>query len=121
MTTEVYQKSSAKGWDWTPAVDGLCNHWLQTINREKTYCIIYDHVDVARHYFLTGGSMGRRESLNDAKSRIRVFHAFPTGMSRRLMSKVANRPSYQEKFKELCPEYENSDDIELSFLVNIPG
>ena len=53
-----------------------CEHPYMAPNKNRTKCTLASRIDVARHYFLTGGIEGHKEGYNLLASRLQVFNTF---------------------------------------------
>lgn len=88
--------------------DGKCDHPLMVPDSKETNCILPGRADVARHYLLTGGMQGLKQSFGTGASRLQSFgryHFNTTFTQPRFAPARAlfEQPSFKEAAKTVCP------------------
>lgn len=57
----------------SPTVNGECPHPLLHLNTNHTKCIVPARIDVARHYMMSGGPGGKKETYDTLIARANFF------------------------------------------------
>ena len=91
----------------------------------KTRCIIPARIDVAKHYFMTGGHYAKKEYLDTMASRILIFQSFLHQRKNEIVlpeiKKLFENKIYKSNALKICEGRPILDPIQVSFLLNIPG
>lgn len=103
--------------------DGTCSHPFLVPNANRTQCVLPGRIDVGRHFILTGGSEGLKESYEDMVSRVSAFM--------RYIFKPETLPEVKALFsdqrfisaaRQVCPkEKQVLDAFQYNFLLQAPG
>lgn len=105
--------------------DGSCSHKFLFPNSDKTKCILPQRVDIGKHYIMTGGIDGIKESYQELVARVSSFGRYT------FIDDIDQYPSvkslfYSEKFqssaKQVCPVNKSYlDTFQFNFIIQIPG
>ncbi|EGD82603.1 hypothetical protein PTSG_11983 [Salpingoeca rosetta] len=125
--------------DQTPATDNIgeavpydpekgCTHPLMVPSRNGSHCILAPRLDIGRHYVLTGGNTGLKESYDKLVSRLLSFAQFFIGSNKDalaqnipLIDKLFESPAYKKAVDKVCPGHPYLDPFQLGVIVQIPG
>jgi len=84
--------------------DGTCAHPLLVPSSNRTLCVLPGRIDVARHFFTTGGVEGLKESLPTLSRRLLAFSQYLFNATEYpvFASLFADAP-FQRMAKAVCP------------------
>lgn len=111
------------------SAEGDCEHALLSPNPQRTACILPDRVDVGKHYVLTGGLDGKKESVPDSIARVSSFarYVFVDDDGSQLHSNPAVKTlfeseAFQSAARRVCPAHKQVvDAFQFNFIVQVPG
>mmetsp|Transcript_11273 Transcript_11273/g.20944 ORF Transcript_11273/g.20944 Transcript_11273/m.20944 type:complete len:476 (-) Transcript_11273:730-2157(-) len=105
--------------------DGTCAHPFLVPNQNGTLCILPGRIDIARHYAMTGGYSGLKESLKTLFSRLQSFGLYIFDISQpqyKLLSDLFSTDTFQNAARGICPvEKQVLDPFQFNFIVQVPG
>mmetsp|Transcript_14435 Transcript_14435/g.25227 ORF Transcript_14435/g.25227 Transcript_14435/m.25227 type:complete len:352 (-) Transcript_14435:165-1220(-) len=106
-----------------PTVNGSCAHPFLVPSGDGTLCILPGRVDIGRHYILTGGVEGLKESYESLVSRVQSFGRYNFDMEKhQVVSSLFRSESFQEYAKAVCPEERRHlDPFQYNFILQVPG
>jgi hypothetical protein len=104
--------------------DGSCTHPFLIPNMNKTSCILPQRVDVGRHFVMTGGPDGARESYESVVARVSSFGRYMVGDLSKypVVDELFQSDSFQSAAKQICPaDKQVLDPFQFNFIVQVPG
>ena len=86
-------------------------------------CVLAGRLDSAKHYFMTGGAWGLRESFKTLASRVLSFNAYNFDLSKyQLTRKLFGSEKFQKLAKSVCPaDRQVVDPFQFNFIIQVPG
>jgi hypothetical protein len=105
-----------------PLGDPACSHPYLAPNRERGQCTMPSRIDVARHFLMTGGRGGYKETYERLVSRVLaplgyVFDKFDTPD----MQLLFNSSTYVEHARDVCQGRTHFDPFQLNLILVLPG
>lgn len=103
--------------------DGTCSHPFLVPNLNKTLCVLPQRIDVGRHFVLTGGPDGVRESYEKLIARALSFGRYMTDLSNYpVVENLFGSDGFQNAAKQVCPvEKPYLDPFQFNFIIQVPG
>ena len=101
----------------------VCDHPLLIPSRDRSQCVLPGRLDIAKHFFSTGGALGLRESYKTLISRIQSFGAYHFDLDRYpVVTRLFNEKSFLAAAKEVCPVTKRVlDPFQFNFIIQLPG
>jgi len=92
-------------------------------NQNRTLCILPNRVDVGRHFVLTGGFEGLRETYQKLISRVQSFGAYHFNLDEYPeVKQLFSDPKFRRVAKDVCPAHRQFlDPFQFNFIVQVPG
>ena len=92
-------------------------------NPSKTACILPGRVDIGRHYVLTGGLEGLRESFDKIVSRVQSFGVYNFDLDKyQIIKELFASKHFQSVAKDICPaDKQTLDPFQFNFILQLPG
>lgn len=103
--------------------DGRCNHPFLIPDQARTMCILPGRIDIGRHYTLTGGFEGLKESYEDVVSRVQSFGRYMFNMTQyKEIASLFTSESFLGPAKNVCPsDKQYLDPFQFNFIMQVPG
>jgi hypothetical protein len=103
---------------------GGCDHAFLVPSRDGRRCILPGRVDVGRHYVMTGGVEGRKETHADLVSRAQSFIRYLFAPSAHAVTRelFASAP-FLAAARAVCPQRDAAvlDAFQASIIIQVPG
>jgi hypothetical protein len=106
-----------------PEADGTCSHPLFTPSPSSKLCTLAGRVDVGRHYIMTGGAEGLRETYASLASRTQSFIKFLYDLEDRpRVQALFASPKFRRVAQDVCPKARQLlDPFQTNLIINVPG
>lgn len=103
--------------------NGTCSDPLFVPNTDRTLCVLAGRIDVGRHFILTGGLQGMRESVEDLTSRVQSFGRYHFDVSEHEEARALfDDPSFLALARRVCPvSKQHLDPFQFNFILQLPG
>ena len=107
--------------------DGSCGHPFLTPLPNSKLCSLPQRIDVGRHFILTGGPDGTRESFANMVQRVTSFGRYYMGSEALdqlspIVKELFKEPKFEEAAKSVCPAHKQFlDPFQFNFIIQIPG
>jgi hypothetical protein len=107
--------------------DGTCSHPFLTPSPNRKVCYLPQRIDVGRHFILTGGPDGTRESFQEMLQRVTSFGRYYMGAEALenlspVVKDLFNEPNFEKAAKSVCPaDKQFLDPFQFNFIMQIPG
>jgi len=105
--------------------DGSCSHKFLFPNIDKTKCHLPQRVDIGKHFVMTGGLDGIKESYKELVDRVSSFgkytfideiNKFPS------VKHLFESDNFQKAAKSVCPnDKQTLDPFQFNFIVQVAG
>lgn len=129
------------------SVDGSCAHPFLVPNSDRSLCVLPGRIDVGRHYILSGGVEGLKESYTSLVARVQSFgrYHFLSHPNKQTSPETTDNtsttkdddiygdgvpeahtlfalPAFQTLAETVCPPDKRVlDPFQFNFIINIPG
>lgn len=102
---------------------GVCEHPYLVPSSNKTHCILPGRVDVGRHYILTGGVQGLKNSYELLVSRVQSFGRYIFEPEEHpAVAKLFASEEFQAVARSVCPpDKQVLDPFQFNFITQVPG
>ena len=103
--------------------DGSCSHPFLVPNSKREQCVLPGRIDIGKHYILSGGVEGLKESYGSLVSRVQSFGAYLFDMeSYPQIGALFGSDRFQEAAAGVCPpDKQVQDPFQFNFIINVPG
>lgn len=102
---------------------GKCSHALMVPNKNRTLCVFPGRMDIGRHYIMTGGHEGLRESYERLVSRVLSFGVYLFNLTQYPpLAALFQDEGFLEGSRSVCPhDRRYLDPFQFNFIINTPG
>ena len=92
-------------------------------NSNRSSCVLAGRIDIGRHYILTGGHAGLRESYDSLASRVQSFGRYMFNLSDYpAAAQLFNEPRFLALARNVCPrDKQHLDPFQFNFIIQVPG
>lgn len=105
--------------------DGKCSHAFLFPNGAKTRCHLPQRVDLGKHFIMTGGVDGLKESYTDLVDRVSSFgrYTFPDQLDDYPSVKnLFESERFQAAARSVCPaDKQFLDPFQFNYIMQVPG
>jgi hypothetical protein len=103
--------------------DGSCAHPFLVPNSARTQCVLPGRIDIGKHYILSGGLEGLKESYASLVSRVQSFGAYLFDLdSFPQVRALFESDRFQQAARAVCPpEKQVLDPFQFNLILNVPG
>lgn len=105
--------------------DGTCSHPFLFPNANKTRCHLPQRVDIGKHFIMTGGVDGLKESYRDLVDRVSSFgrYTFPEQLDDYPAVKgLFESKRFQSAARSVCPaDKQFLDPFQFNYIIQVPG
>lgn len=107
--------------------DGSCGHPFLTPLPNSDLCSLPQRIDVGRHFILTGGPDGTRESFSNMVQRVTSFGRYYMGPEALdglspIVKDLFKEPKFEEAARSVCPaDKQFLDPFQFNFIIQVPG
>jgi len=103
--------------------NGTCDHPFLMPSTDKKECVLPGRIDVGRHYILSGGPEGLKESYYKLVSRVQSFGRYTFDLKPYpVVQQLFNNKSFLDVAQAVCPEgKKHLDPFQFNFISQIPG
>jgi len=105
-----------------------CSHDFLAPNADKTMCVLPQRIDVGKHFIVSGGADGIRESFQSTVQRVTSFGRYymgTNGLDPRLPPLVTTLfadQKFQRAAKNICPKDQQLlDPFQFNVIMQVPG
>ena len=103
--------------------DGTCSHKFLFPNPDKTLCITPQRVDIGKHYVMTGGIDGFKETYLDLVDRVSSFgrYTFVADIDKYpAVKELFSSSTFQQAAQQVCPAgQKHLDPFQFNFIINV--
>ena len=103
--------------------NGTCDHPFLVPSVNRTHCVLPGRIDIGKHWILSGGVNGIKESYKSMISRVQSFGRYNFDFSRYdVVQELFQDPKFLEMAHEVCPkEKQYLDAFQFNFIIQVPG
>lgn len=103
--------------------DGSCSHPFLVPNSARTQCVLPGRIDIGKHYILSGGVEGLKESYGSLVSRVQSFGAYLFDLDQYpQVQALFGSEKFQQAARAVCPpDKQVLDPFQFNFIINVPG
>lgn len=103
--------------------DGKCEHPFLTPDNAKENCVLPGRVDIGKHFVMTGGVNGLKESYDTMLARIQSFGRYMFNPSDYpAVADLFDSEKFQRAAKSVCPAHSQVlDPFQFNFIIQVPG
>jgi hypothetical protein len=103
--------------------DGKCAHEFLVPNSNRSICVLPGRIDIGRHYILSGGVDGLKESFDGLLNRIQSFGRYMFNPAEYpVVMDLFKSDKFQSFAKKVCPlQKQFLDPFQFNFIVQVPG
>ncbi len=105
-----------------------CDHEFMIPTADKSMCVLPQRIDIGKHFIMSGGVDGRRESYQSSVQRVTSFGRYymgTKGLDERLPPLVGDlfrEPAFQKAAKNICPKDKQLlDPFQFNVIMQVPG
>jgi len=103
--------------------EGGCDHRFLVPNVNRTACVLPGRIDIGRHYILTGGLHGHKETYDQLVARVLSFGRYifaPDDYP--VIKKLFGKPAFKAAAASVCPQDRQTlDPFQFNLIVQVPG
>ncbi len=102
---------------------GRCDHPFLIPSSDKTQCVLPGRIDIGRHYILTGGPDGIKETYDKLVSRVQSFGRYMFELDKYpLVQRLFDSESFTRVARAVCPDdRQYLDPFQFNIITQIPG
>jgi hypothetical protein len=105
--------------------EGKCQHPYMLPSSDRSKCILVDRIDVGKHFLMTGGLDGIKETYSELMDRVGSFSRFIFFNNLDeypVMKSLFESDKFQTAAKSVCPKDKTYlDPFQFSFIFSVPG
>ena len=125
-TSSRYTSVGEESFVESPTEDAQCNTRYTMYNRELQQCQFPNRMDIGRHFIVTGGYNGHKESYDTLASRIQPFINYQlddTQIEQKAEFKeLFEADEFREAVEDICgTQHPFFRPFQLSLILNLPG
>lgn len=105
--------------------DGSCTHTFLIPNAKRTICILPERIDVGKHFIMSGGVDGMKESYADLLDRVSSFARYTFNKdidNYPVVKRLFESTKFKSAAMSVCPkEKKFLDPFQFTFILTVPG
>ena len=104
-------------------VDGTCGHPFLVPSKSGVECVIPGRIDIGRHFIMSGGLQGLRESYEMMVSRVQSFGRYIFNVTDHpQVATLFDEDKFQQLARRVCPDdKQHLDPFQFNLIVQLPG
>lgn len=103
--------------------NGVCDHPFLVPSVQRTHCVLPGRIDIGKHWILSGGVNGIKESYASMISRVQSFGRYNFDFTQYpIVQELFKDPKFVDMARKICPkEKQFLDEFQFNFIIQVPG